>query len=144
MYKTSTINLGGLKKEIDGVKEISSALTKYCDDLKDIVIQLGEAVQAADESQKHKTSPNPTPRKLRKPHKWPCNICKESFRTSTDLIDHKTAQDEGKPFQCTFDNCTKSFSTHTALKVHEKRYTNTKTKMCEKCSQLFFHASKVK
>ena len=77
MYKTNTINLECLKKEIDGVKEISNALTKYCDELKDIMIQLGEAVQVAYESQKHKTSPNPMPRKLQKPHKWLCNICKE-------------------------------------------------------------------
>ena len=69
MYKRSTINLEGLKEEIDGVKEISSALTNYFDDLKDTVIQLGEAVQAADESQKHKTSPNRMPRKSQKPHK---------------------------------------------------------------------------
>ena len=60
------------------------------------------------------------------------------------LTQHTLSVHEKQCFQCTFENCTKTVATPSGMKSHLKRHTALKTKMCEKCSKMFYNESKVK
>ena len=60
------------------------------------------------------------------------------------LTQHTLSVHEKQHFPCTFENCTKTFVMPNGVKIHLKRHTGMKSKMCKKCSKMFFNESKVK
>ena len=142
IYKMKTIDLENIKKEIEAVKAISKGLTKYCSDIGDIIKQLGEAV---DEQGKKSTEDMGdmsagSRHILRKPYKWQC----KSFRTTTDLLDHKKIVHEGNKIVCMYNGCNKTFANQNAMKKHLIQHTKEKMKMCDQCCKMFHHDSDVK
>ena len=54
----------------------------------------------------------------------------------------RNVHDKGR-FPCTFEGCSKTFTTENVVKTHVKHHTAAKTKMCDKCDT-FLNESELK
>ena len=72
VYKSGTINLAQINVELNSVKELCNGLNKYYDDVKEMVKQVEEAVNNANNA---KTKVNVATQKFKCPYKWKCNTC---------------------------------------------------------------------
>ena len=131
--------------KVQCVQSVSEKLTEYCDEVKTVITDLCNLVKA----QSHNASESITSLgKISTPkhqvYKWKCETCNITFRTTSELSDHKKTIHDGHLFKCSVEGCMKTYSKKASLKNHEKRHDpKNRNKMCEICSELFFHESKV-
>ena len=140
VYKGGSINLPQIHAEWNSVKGICNGLNKYCDDVKEMVKQVEEAVKNAKNSNR---KVNVATQNLKHPYKWKCNTCTLTFRTTTNLYDHKKVHENSR-FPCRENNCDKTFANQSSCQIHEMKHKKEKTKMCDQCFKLFYHESELK
>jgi hypothetical protein len=74
-----------------------------------------------------------------------CDICGRSFNQSSSMKSHKqSVHSNDKPFICTEQNCTKSFSNIANLRVHQKSHLPNKEFTCKHCERTFKYVNSLK
>ena len=121
-----------LLKEAQCMKEISLDLQQYCSEL-------------FKENQKSQAAANSaTYTKPVKQKKWQCKICHKAYVAMNLLTQHTHNVHDKERFPCTFEGCSKTFTTDNGVKTHVKCHTAAKTKMCNKCCCTFLNESELK
>ena len=117
------------------MKQISLDLHLYCSDLEKI-FKLNKGNDNAVNSMKNS---QPMWQK-----KWQCKICHKAYVAMNLLTQHTQNIHDKERFPCTFEGCSKTFTTENGVKSHLKHHTAPKTKMCDKCCRTFLTESELK
>ncbi|CAH1181881.1 unnamed protein product [Phyllotreta striolata] len=75
---------------------------------------------------------------------YTCDICDKSFTVSAGLDYHMKIHKGLKPFQCSHSDCSKTFRTNYAKKVHERMHGTERAFKCDVCNKGFVRSSHLK
>lgn len=62
-----------------------------------------------------------------------CVICGSTFRTNYNLKQHLLTHSDKRKYECSYENCTRTFRQISALHTHEKIHKNENRKKCPEC-----------
>ena len=72
---------------------------------------------------------------VKKPNKYPCNICGTVFKKKAGLKNHLVYHSDDRPFSCSI--CNKAFKTQNDVKKHTVTHSGEKRHKCEICTKDF-------
>lgn len=72
-----------------------------------------------------------------------CRICDREFKTKQQRYYHQYCQSE-KPYKCSFEDCTKSFTTESLKKDHETSHSIENLFQCNECEKSFKRKSSLR